>query len=139
MRMHEKVLSRIILSLLLAVGIGFLWIMFEMLRPYHIVDLNSLTVPPVAIRGQETTYTMDACKYLPIPAELAVAIQNGSVYQLFTQTTSLSTGCHVSIRPFTPPLFIEPGVYRIHWTAIYHPNPFRAVIVDKYSNEFLVK
>lgn len=135
----KLIIHKITVGLLAFICLGFLWVIFEMVRPYNIATLNSLTVPPIVYRGVETSYVADACKYMAIPAELAVAIQDGNVFQLFTQTTSLSVGCHVSIRPFTAPEFLHPGIYRIHWTAVYHPNIFRTVILDAYSNDFELK
>jgi len=139
MMKHEKIFSRILFYTMMFISACFTWIIFQTVRPYNIAVMNSLTVPPVVTRGIETAYTADACKYMSIPAELTVAIQNGAVYQLFSQTTSLSVGCHISIRPFTVPEFLEAGTYRIHWTAIYKPNIFRTVTLDAYSNEFMVE
>lgn len=121
------------------VSVGFGFVLFEMVRPYKIVEFENLEVPAVVYREQEAAYINHFCKFREITVNIIVTVEDGRTYQLFSLINNVSPGCVDNVRAFTIPEYLPPGIYRIHFTAVYHPNPFRTIVKEVYSNEFELK
>jgi hypothetical protein len=110
-----------------------------MVIPYNVNTIDSFTVPSVIARGALTSYVIEGCKHMSLQGTVTVYIEDGNVYQLFTKPGTSSANCHTVVQDFIVPSFIIPGEYHLHITITYHPNPFRTVVVEKYSNNFTLK
>jgi hypothetical protein len=74
-----------------------------------------------------------------IDGQVTVYIEDGNIFQLFTQPAITSIGCGTVVKDFMVPDFITPGTYKLHWVGVYKPNAFRTITIDTYSNDFQLK
>jgi len=124
----------------LAIGIGFvLTILFWLVYPYDVVDINTLELLTTsAPQGSNLILRLDYTKHLPLPARVVRSFQDGIVFVTPTLESNIPTGDNVLIREVPVPESLPPGVYSLHTDMEFKVNPIRSVNVEYTTETFTV-
>ena len=130
-----------VLTLAVAISLSML-MSYWVLWPYQIVTLASHVVPTdkrTYLPGERVSYELDYCKFVPLVGQISRALVDGVRVSYPTTSSFLSVGCRkVWISDLRIPLYTPPGVYHLEMAAQYDPNPFRTIVINYETKEFVV-
>ena len=140
MKKSEKILATtqyIFLTAILLLG-GYY--VYCMTWNYKIVEFKSDAIMEKSVYkiGDELTYTVDYCKYLPLAGKIYPELTDGVVYGLRNSESNAPVGCGKKIMSVGRTPNVHGGTYYIRMKAIYRVNPFREVTVEYHTNEFII-
>jgi hypothetical protein len=137
-----KLLHGFVLSTLVFSGIVFGYILFSLVYPYKLFQLNTkyldIENENQVVAGQLVKVNIDYCKFSDLPCESSYAIYNGYTYGYQSEVRNAPRGCRKVTREILIPLSIPVGTYKIALTLKYHLNAFRDVYYRFESEEFTV-
>lgn len=139
--MKDNILQKISWSTLFLAMSFILYFAFCTLYPYKTMEMKqpNKVLTPVVKPGEDLIYEVDYCKYTNRSVILSKVLVDTVHFNLGAARSNLPCGCNkVQVAVPMPKILELNGTYHLDIRAEYQMNPFRTIIVETRTEDFII-